>query len=75
MVKQLNTTDPTFSDDFAALLKANRNTENDVSGIVKDILSDVRARGDEALFEYTEKFDVSSLQIRVRRFDSGTRLK
>ncbi|MDG1437347.1 MAG: histidinol dehydrogenase [Emcibacteraceae bacterium] len=67
MVKQLNTTDPTFSDDFAALLKANRNTENDVSGIVKDILSDVRARGDEALFEYTEKFDGLTLTVDTMR--------
>ena len=49
MVKQLNTNDATFADDFDALLKANRNTENDVSGVVKDILKRVRAHGDQAL--------------------------
>ena len=29
----------------------------DVSGIVSDIIADVRSRGDEALREYTERFD------------------
>ena len=31
--------------------------EVDVAGIVKDIIADVRARGDAALFDYCEKFD------------------
>lgn len=33
----------------------------DVSGIVADVLANVRERGDEALAEYTEKFDRVSL--------------
>ena len=57
MVKQLNTSDTTFSKDFDVLLKANRNTESDVSDVVKEILADVRNRGDKAVFDYTEKFD------------------
>ena len=32
----------------------------DVEGIVADILADVKARGDAALFEYCEKFDEPS---------------
>ena len=33
----------------------------DVSGVVKDILADVREHGDEALFRLTEKFDGAKL--------------
>jgi len=36
--------------------------ERDVSGIVSGIISDVRERGDEALFELTEKFDGAKLE-------------
>ncbi|MCC3861166.1 histidinol dehydrogenase [Pseudemcibacter aquimaris] len=57
MVNQLNTKDAGFSDAFSELLKANRNTENDVSGVVKEILKDVRENGNKALFDYTSKFD------------------
>ncbi len=31
--------------------------EVDVAGIVKDIIADVRSRGDAALYDYSEKFD------------------
>lgn len=57
MVKIINQSDATFEADLAALLKANRNTENDVSGVVKDILQDIKVRGDAALIDYTAKFD------------------
>lgn len=33
------------------------NTNDDIEKSVKTILADVKARGDEALFEYSEKFD------------------
>ena len=33
------------------------NTNEDIERSVKNILADVKARGDEALFEYSEKFD------------------
>lgn len=33
------------------------NTNDDIERSVKSILSDVKARGDEALFEYSERFD------------------
>ncbi len=57
MVKVINQNDASFDADFAALLKANRNTENDVSDVVKDILQNIKDRGDEALIDYTAKFD------------------
>ena len=40
--------------------------EVDVSAIVSEILSDVRANGDKALYRYCEKFDrvtLSSLEV------------
>ena len=57
MVKQLNSSHDGFEQAFKELLAKNRDTENDVSGVVKDILSDVKARGNQALFDYTAKFD------------------
>ncbi len=42
------------------------NPTGDVSGIVSDIIEDVKANGDEALFRYCEKFDkakLSSLEV------------
>lgn len=35
--------------------------EKDVSGVVSEIILDVKTRGDKALFELTEKFDKASL--------------
>jgi histidinol dehydrogenase len=67
MVKRLNSSDGNFEQDFNDLLLKNRDTENDVSGVVKDILRDVKARGDQALFEYTEKFDGLSLTADTMR--------
>ena len=57
MVKQLNSSQNDFELVFKDLLAKNRDTENDVSGVVKDILKDVKARGNQALFDYTSKFD------------------
>lgn len=57
MVNVINDNGPNFDTDFAALLKANRNTENDVSDVVKDILQNIKERGDDALIDYTAKFD------------------
>lgn len=67
MVNQLNTKDAGFNAAYDALLKANRNTENDVSGVVKDILKDVRENGDQALFDYTAKFDNLQLNANSMR--------
>ena len=37
------------------------NTNDDIEKSVKNILADVKARGDKALFEYSEKFDKVAL--------------
>ncbi len=57
-----------FELQFASLLSLKREANTDVSATVRAILSDVRERGDEALFEYTSKFDrlqLSSDSVRV----------
>ncbi len=57
----LNTNDADFEAQFAALLNAKREDSPDVDAIVADIIADVRARGDAAVIELTERFDRLSL--------------
>ncbi|MTI07174.1 histidinol dehydrogenase [Roseibium denhamense] len=57
MVLSLTNTAPDFEAQFKALLSGKREVSEDVDQIVRDILEDVRARGDEAVLEYTERFD------------------
>ncbi|MBR6917401.1 MAG: histidinol dehydrogenase [Clostridia bacterium] len=48
--------------------------KTDVTGIVSDIIRDVRARGDDALFEYTKRFDgadLSSLAVTEAEIDEA----
>ncbi len=48
--------------------------ETDVSAIVSDIIENVKAKGDKALFEYTEKFDkavLSSLQVSAEEIEEA----
>jgi len=54
---RLATSDPGFEKKFARLVDDRRESEEDVSRVVSDILGEVRALGDEALAEYTERFD------------------
>jgi histidinol dehydrogenase len=57
MTRRLNAADPGFEAVFEALVAARRKTDPDVTGAVRAILDDVRARGDEAVAEYTARFD------------------
>ncbi len=61
MPQYLNTTDPDFETRFRALLSMKREDAPDVNAVVADIIADVRARGDDAVIELTEKFDRVSL--------------
>jgi len=56
-MKRLATTDADFSARFEALLNEARETTASVDQAVAAIIAAVRARGDAALCEYTEKFD------------------
>lgn len=57
MPKRLNSTDTDFETAFESLLTASREEKSDVDGVVFGIIADVKARGDEAVLEYTAKFD------------------
>jgi len=57
MVSRLHHARADFASAFKTLLDQKREASVDVSAIVKDIISNVRTRGDRALFEYTAKFD------------------
>lgn len=61
MPQFLNTADPDFEARFRALLSMKREDAPDVNRAVAEIIADVRARGDAALIELTEKFDRVSL--------------
>jgi histidinol dehydrogenase len=54
---RLNSSDANFTTKFDALVNARREADTDVSTIVEQTIRDVRARGDVALLELTERFD------------------
>ncbi len=57
MPEHLNTSDADFEARFAAALGAKREDAPDVDAAVATIIADVRARGDAAVIELTERFD------------------
>jgi histidinol dehydrogenase len=62
---RLSTTDDDFEVRFKARLHWSADTDQAIEQVVADILSDVKKRGDEAVLEYTRRFDhldVSSMQ-------------
>lgn len=54
---RLKSSDPGFAKAFARLVKDRRESDENVARDVQTIIEDVRLRGDEALAEYTAKFD------------------
>lgn len=57
MVDKITFDEPDFQDRIDALVNSRRDVDVDVDEVVRGILEDVRARGDAAVLEYTEKFD------------------
>ena len=57
MARRLDQAAPNFEAAFTLLLDDKRETARDVNDAVFAILSDVRRRGDEALLDYTGRFD------------------
>ena len=57
MPLRLNTINPDFEKEFNRLLTQKREQDSDVNDAVAEIVTDVKTRGDEALFSLTEKFD------------------
>jgi len=67
MVQRLDAREATFPKDFAALLSAKREVSEDVDQAVRAIIEDVVAKGDEALIDYTYRFDGLALQPETLR--------
>ena len=61
MAITLSQSDTDFEKHFAAFLTTKREVSPDVDATVRDILDDVRIRGDAALVDYTRKFDRADL--------------
>jgi histidinol dehydrogenase len=57
MAVRLQMNSGNFAREFRALLDAKRETSTDVEATVRAILADVAARGDDAVKDYTRKFD------------------
>ncbi|WP_049641898.1 histidinol dehydrogenase [Candidatus Rhodobacter oscarellae] len=57
MPQFLESTDPGFEAQFQALLTMKREDSPDVDAVVAQIIADVRARGDAAVIELTQRFD------------------
>ncbi len=56
-MRRLKTSDADFEARFARLVNDRRESDADIAHAVSDILERVRDRGDEALIEYTMRFD------------------
>jgi histidinol dehydrogenase len=57
MARRLDARSAEFAAEFDRLLHAKRETGEDVATIVRAIIAEVRARGDEALCDYAKRFD------------------
>jgi histidinol dehydrogenase len=67
----LNATDASFEADFAAFLGTKREDSPDVDAVVAEIINDVRARGDAAVIELTQKFDRLTLTPETLAFSKA----
>ncbi|MFI4997361.1 MAG: histidinol dehydrogenase [Hyphomicrobiales bacterium] len=67
MALRLDSRKPGFAKAFEALIDMKREASQDVAATVADILRDVEARGDEALIEYTRRFDKLDLTAATLR--------
>ena len=61
-VLQLSTTSPTFDAEFQRRLHWSAETDEGIEQRVADILADVRQRGDEAVLDFTRRFDGLAVQ-------------
>ncbi|UCI19257.1 histidinol dehydrogenase [Mesorhizobium sp. B2-1-8] len=72
MAITLRQSDADFEQRFAAFLLTKREVSADVDAVVRDIIARVRAEGDAALIDYTQKFgggDLADLGIAVSAED------
>ncbi|MEM8799673.1 MAG: histidinol dehydrogenase [Pseudomonadota bacterium] len=73
MPHRLNTCEQGFEDRFQAIIERTRSADDNVDVAVREIIREVRTRGDHALIELTRKFDkltLTSETMRVPEEDS-----
>jgi len=68
-MQRLNSSDPDFAKKFARLVEDRRETDIDVTQAVQTILGEIRARGDDALAEFTMRYDDFALPEGEWRID------
>lgn len=56
-MQTLTTLNPDFEKNFSRVVNARREADHDVAGQVQSILASVRNRGDDALIEFSQRFD------------------
>ena len=56
-IKRLSSKDPGFSKSLDQLLLWDVSEDSSVEKVTRDVIADIRQRGDDALLEYTAKFD------------------
>ena len=71
--ERLDAAAPGFEKDFSTFLGRNRDSDENVDRIVADIIADVRARGDQAVLDYTRKFDWSGAELSTLRISDDER--
>ena len=60
-VRQLNTANSDFIKEFEELVAVDASVDVEITRRAEAIVQDVRARGDEAVLEYTNRFDRMSV--------------
>ena len=68
MPLRLAENDPGFESAFAAFLGSKREVSEEVGTVVANIIEDVRQRGDDAILDYTKRFDAFNLTVETIRF-------
>jgi len=71
MARRLNAADADFAAQFDKLLFAKREEEEDVAAVVRGIIADVRARGDAAVIELTNKFDHAGVTAQTLKLSTA----
>ena len=71
MPLKLDAHDPGFKEAFAAFLNAPRDDNANVEGVVRDIITDVRKRGNKAVIELSRRFDRVDLTAETLRISES----
>lgn len=67
MARRLDAGSAEFAAELDRLLNAKRENDDDVARVVRTIIADVRARGDDALCDYARRFDRVTLTLESLR--------